>query len=514
MHRIAAPFALLALGFSAGPALADAPVAAAAPAPLTGPQVGKPAPDFALTTLDGQKVSLAAFRGKTLVVNVWATWCPPCREEMPDLIRSYGPLSKQNVAFLGVDTTEEAPIVRAYAVAKGLPYPQAIDSAKTFQKDYDVQYFPTTYVIDPQGILRARYIDVIAPAQLASFVNDAKAGRDGVLVSDLQQKIDALLTGTTLVESGDPATVVASVRAAAKAIAKAEDMLGDSDAAKGNPTDLLRTRVEEAALRDRAIAALTKVAASDADKALQASLEGDAARDREQWQVAFDRYNAALAIDPKDEDALSGLEFAASRLDRYADAVSADERLAALDPKSVDPQVSLGLAYAKAGRYPDAYAAFDKATALGKAAVEAKPGDAGKIRKLAWAYLYAGRTHAKGGDKPGARAAFESMLAWTAKLPAKRRPPRHVPRGGAGGDRGARPLATRNDRRLARAVDRSRTSREHPEYDQVSPRGRGFREARTSTCTRSTCPRAGSRRSAATRFVRRSTWQSWSRRWA
>jgi peroxiredoxin len=421
MQRFAASFALAALSFAAVPAYADGPpvtAPAAEPAPLTGPQVGLPAPDFALTTLDGKQVSLASYRGKTLVINIWATWCPPCREEMPDLIKSYAPLAKQNVAFLGVDTTEEAPIVRAYAAAKGLPYAQAVEGSKAFARDYDIAYFPTTLVIDPQGVLRARYIDVIAPAQLERFVADAKAGRNGAIVSPLQQKIDALLTGTTVVASGDPASVVASVRAAAKAIANAEDMLGDSDAAKGNPTDLLRTRVEEAAVRDRAIAALAKVASSDADKSLLASLQGDAATDREDWATAFARYTDVLAIDPKNEDALSGLAQAAARQDRYADAVSADERLAALEPKSVDAQVSLGLAYAKAGRYPDAYAAFDKATDLGKAAVAAKPGDAGKIRKLAWAYLYEGRTHAKGGDKAGARAAFDSLLAWTAKLPA------------------------------------------------------------------------------------------------
>jgi thiol-disulfide isomerase/thioredoxin/tetratricopeptide (TPR) repeat protein len=422
MYRHVASLALAALALAALPAAADAPApvaaAPAAAAPLTGPQVGRPAPDFALTTLDGKSLTLASFRGKTLVVNVWATWCPPCREEMPTLIGSYGPLAKQNVAFLGVDTTEEAPIVRAYAVAKGLPYPQAVAGSKDFEKAYDVAYFPTTYVIDPQGILRARYIDVIAPAQLARFVAEAKAGRNGTIVSPLQERIDAELAAVPPVTGTDPATVSTQARAAAKAIEKAEDMLNDSDAAKGNPTDLLRTRVEEAAVRDQAIAALAKTATSPADKALLASLQGDAARDREQWQAAFDDYSAVLAIDPKSEDALDGLAFAAARLDRYADAVDADQRLAALEPKSVDAQVSLGLALAKAGRYPDAYAAFERATTLGQEQVAAKPGNAGAVRKLAWAYLYEGRTYAKGGDPVRARAAFESLLAWTAKLPA------------------------------------------------------------------------------------------------
>src|ERR1700716_3381670 len=90
---------------------------------LTGPQVGAPAPDFHLTTLDGKPVSLADFRGKTLVINEWATWCPPGREETPDLIASAKKLrATGDVVFLGVDSTERAPIVRAFIAAKPLPY--------------------------------------------------------------------------------------------------------------------------------------------------------------------------------------------------------------------------------------------------------------------------------------------------------------------------------------------------------------------------------------------------------
>jgi thiol-disulfide isomerase/thioredoxin len=339
MHRIVLPLALigtvsLVTSALAAPAvLAPAPVTGAPaapadpipanpvpvdPAPLTGPEIGRPAPPFTLRTLEGKTVTLDSFRGKTLVLNVWATWCPPCREEMPDLIKSYAPLHKSGVEFLGVDTTEEAPIVRAYAVAKGLPYPQAVVGAKAFQTAYDIQYFPTTFVIDPQGILRARNIDVIAPSELTQFVADAKAGRNSEHISPLQAKIDALLAGVDVPSGGDAATLVAAAKAADAAISKAEDMLGDGDPAKGTQTDLLRTQVEEAALRDRAIAALTKVAASDADKALLARLQGDGAKNREQWADAFAFYSTVVRLEPKNEDGLSGLAFAASRLGKRA----------------------------------------------------------------------------------------------------------------------------------------------------------------------------------------------------
>src|ERR1700737_4151491 len=98
MERIA--FGLAAALLTAG--LASAPARAA---DLPGPAVGQPAPDFALTTLDGKHVRLADYRGKTLVINVWGSWCPPCRLETPDLVAEAKAGVSRAVAFLGVDTT-------------------------------------------------------------------------------------------------------------------------------------------------------------------------------------------------------------------------------------------------------------------------------------------------------------------------------------------------------------------------------------------------------------------------
>lgn len=417
---LASAFASLAVV----PAAAAAP-ALAAPAPpataldvLTGPRLGAPAPDFDLKTVDGQTVDLDSFKGKTLVINVWATWCPPCREEMPDLIAAAPKLAKENVAFLGVDSTETAPIVRAFASAKGVPYPLAIDEDKSFAKSYDVQYFPTTYVIDPQGILRARYIDKIAPQQLETLVAAAKEGRSASIVSPLQQKIDALLSDPTIVYTGDEAAVELNAKKADVAIGMAEKLLDDSDAAKGNSTDLLRTRAEEAQLRDTAIAALVNVGTSVHDTSLLPRLHGDAARDREQWEDALNAYRAALAIDPKNADSLSGEALAALRLEQYDVAVEADTKLAALEPSDPSALVDLALAQAKAGHNDDAYATFDKAIALAKAQMDASPGKASAIRVLAWTHLYAGRTYAKNGDAKNARAQFDQTLALAEKLPA------------------------------------------------------------------------------------------------
>jgi peroxiredoxin/tetratricopeptide (TPR) repeat protein len=385
---------------------------------LTGPQVGKPAPAFALTTLDGQAVTLQSFAGKTLVLNVWATWCPPCRSETPDLITSYARLHGRGVAFLGVDATEEAPIVRAFVAAKGLPYPQAIDTAKTFQRAYDIQYFPTTLVIDPHGILRARYIDVITPSVLAGFTAAAARGQDGVSTSALQSRIDAALHVPLPTASATSVVRFAAADRVRGAVEKAETLLNASDPASGKTVDLLVTRAEEALIRDRAIALLGAPAVTDRrSNSLLARLRGDAALDREAWHDALVQYRRVLALDSANIDALQGIALAASRLNAFDEATAADARLAALAPDDVSAIVTLALIEAKAQHFTPAYRTFDRAIALARRQVQAHPHDAKGMRQLAWAHLYAGRTYAKGGDGARARREFAEVSKLALALP-------------------------------------------------------------------------------------------------
>jgi peroxiredoxin/Flp pilus assembly protein TadD len=396
---------------------AAASAAPSAPVALTGPQVGAPAPPFDLTTIDGKRVTLDTFKGKTLVINVWGTWCPPCRQEMPDLLATAPQLMKSGTAFLGVDTTEEAPVVRAFAVAKAVPYPLAIDTGKSFAAAYDIAYFPTTFVIDPQGVLRARYIDVLGRKQLVAMVDAAAQGRNADIVSPLQSKIDATLASVPLDFGSDPQAVEAAAKKADKAIATAEDDLDQSDSASGNSTDLLRTRAEEAVVRDAAIAALVNVGTSIDDKSLLPRLHGDAALDREAWSDALAAYSAALAVDPTNNDALSGTAQAAGRLQKYDVAVDADTKLAALEPAEAGDLVDLARAQAKAGDKSRAATTFAQAIALAEKNAAAHPGKPKPLRLLAYSHLYAGRFEAANGDAAHARVAYEHALAAAERLP-------------------------------------------------------------------------------------------------
>lgn len=383
-------------------------IAAAAALSMTGPQVGSPAPDFRLTTVDGHAVSLADYRGKTLVINTWATWCPPCREETPDLIASARKLTGSQVAFLGVDSTEEAPIVRAFVASKQLPYPQAIDADKAFEKAYDIRAFPTTYVIDPGGVVRARYVGNISPKILAGFVADARAGRNGVLATDAQKKADAYLEPAKFAFTGDVSAVRATVKKVLKAIDDAENVDGD--------TDYLRIVGEENVLRDEAANAFAPLATTTEDHALLARVQGDAAAAREDWPAAMAAYARALDAAPEDADALAGYAQAlhetgddARAADEYAKLVEADG--------SVENFVSLGVSDGDAKRFSDGAIAFAQAIGRARADVAEKPSDAKAIRKVSWAYLYEGRMFVKAGDTSRARAAFAQAATWAGKLP-------------------------------------------------------------------------------------------------
>jgi peroxiredoxin/tetratricopeptide (TPR) repeat protein len=378
---------------------------------LTGPQVGSAAPEFHLTTLDGKHLSLSDFRGKTLVINTWATWCPPCREETPDLIATAKRLTAgHDVAFLGVDSTEEAPIVRAFVASKPLPYPQAIDGDKTFEKTYDIHAFPTTYVIDANGIVRARFVGNISPQILVGFVNDARAGRNGVLATAAQRKADAFLDPAKFAYGGDAVAVRDTVKKVFKAIDDAEGVDGD--------TDYLRVVAEENALRDQAITALTPLGTTPADWALLARLQGDAAAAREEWPAALAAYARGVEAVPNDTDILSGYAQALHETGDNAHSLEVTAKLAELDP-TVDNYVSLGVDDGDARRFDDGAVAFAQAIGRARAAVIAAPTDPKAIRKVAWAYLYEGRMFVKAGDTARARSAFAQTATWAAKLPKK-----------------------------------------------------------------------------------------------
>ena len=124
---------------------------------------GKPAPEFALKTFDGREVRLADFRGKPVVVNFWASWCAPCRVEMPHLTEAYLRHKDEGVVFIGInvqDTKRNADeFLRDFEIPEG--YFILSDPTGGVTVDYGVSGLPITFFIDPAGQVRKRWVGAL-----------------------------------------------------------------------------------------------------------------------------------------------------------------------------------------------------------------------------------------------------------------------------------------------------------------------------------------------------------------
>jgi cytochrome c biogenesis protein CcmG/thiol:disulfide interchange protein DsbE len=121
-----------------------------------GPRVGDTAPDFTLPTLDGKTVRLSDYAGKPVVLNFWASYCHPCREEFP-LFRDQLARHPGEFVVLGVDTKDIDSDARAFAKDKKATWPIAVDSTNGVAKAYGVGALPQTFFIKPDGTVALRY---------------------------------------------------------------------------------------------------------------------------------------------------------------------------------------------------------------------------------------------------------------------------------------------------------------------------------------------------------------------
>jgi peroxiredoxin len=119
---------------------------------------GKAAPDFTLPSIDGQQVSLQQYRGKVVFLNFWATWCIPCREEMPGLEQLHQKYQSEGLVVLAIDLKESAEQVKTFFQKHGLSFPSLLDQQGSVFRDYLVAGMPTTYLIGRDGKLFARGI--------------------------------------------------------------------------------------------------------------------------------------------------------------------------------------------------------------------------------------------------------------------------------------------------------------------------------------------------------------------
>jgi peroxiredoxin len=134
------------------------------------PEVGDSAPSFALTTLAGEKSRLADLQGKAVVLNFWATWCEPCRREMPAMQTMYEKYKEQGLEIVAVNMAETEIAVSAFAQQYGFTFPIWMDKEQEAVQLYGIGPIPTTFFIDATGMIRQKATGSLELSQLEQYI--------------------------------------------------------------------------------------------------------------------------------------------------------------------------------------------------------------------------------------------------------------------------------------------------------------------------------------------------------
>lgn len=142
---------------------------------IVAPQENHLAPDFALNTLEDQRIQLSALRGQVVLINIWATWCSPCRAEMPMMQAAYAQYRERGFIVLAVNLREESQTVAQYMQESGLTFPALLDRDGQVSNDYRALVIPSSFFIDKAGVIRAVYRGPMARSVITGTVEQLLA---------------------------------------------------------------------------------------------------------------------------------------------------------------------------------------------------------------------------------------------------------------------------------------------------------------------------------------------------
>ena len=141
----------------------------------TAPKKGAYAPEFTLINTAGEEVSLSSQRGKVVLINFWATWCPPCLQEMPGIQSRYE-MHKENFSVLAVNDGDPQALVVEFRDRVGLTFEPLIDTRGSVGQLYQISAFPTSMFVDEHGIIQIVHIGLMTEAQLDSYLVNLGVG--------------------------------------------------------------------------------------------------------------------------------------------------------------------------------------------------------------------------------------------------------------------------------------------------------------------------------------------------
>lgn len=138
----------------------------------TAPQKGFLAPDFTLETMNGTQLSLSDFRGQVVLVNFWATWCPPCRSEMPGMEKVYQELQDQGFMVLAINVAHQDSLSDAtyFVETQGFSFPILLDKEGFASQQYQLRTLPTSFIVDQDGIIQHVNIGAIKETALLAKI--------------------------------------------------------------------------------------------------------------------------------------------------------------------------------------------------------------------------------------------------------------------------------------------------------------------------------------------------------
>ena len=135
------------------------------------PEQGQPAPNFSLMSLSGEPVSLSDYSGQVVLVNMWATWCPPCKAEMPTIHEYYQAHRDDGFVVLAVNSQEKATSVDSFIQAAGFTFPVLLDDRATVMDQYNVLGLPTSFIIGRDGTIQHTHTGQITKDQLEQYID-------------------------------------------------------------------------------------------------------------------------------------------------------------------------------------------------------------------------------------------------------------------------------------------------------------------------------------------------------
>lgn len=156
--------------------------------------VGSLAPDYLLENVDGGESRLSDFRGQPVVLNFWATWCLPCRQEMPQLVQAYEKYKDDGLVIIGLNMQQGRGVIEPFAEERGVEYPLLIDRDGDLGDEYRLLGLPTTYFIDSDGVIQSVFTGPLEDEVDGTDVQGA------IAQTELEERIEELLVADANVD--------------------------------------------------------------------------------------------------------------------------------------------------------------------------------------------------------------------------------------------------------------------------------------------------------------------------